>query len=344
MPSTIPTIPLERDSQHAQPPTPNGSLPPARSDHQDRPLTSAMGDLRSALPFPLEVSRIVRGRHAHRRKCLSEKTQPLSPHTCDLPDCALVKILGTPEVLEHVLSFIATRHILPLRLVNKTWDSLITDSPRLRLHLFVEPRWQHPSTDFWLLSPPILGLEIRRGDAVHLGQWVEIRMNLAAAQAIRSTSGDSTSRTKIRRSTLSANLCFISPESPRNPSALSSLLPYADLMITQPPLKGMQAFLIDAKDSSPGPCSSEAEDNHQQSSAIPVAHSKISCDAGITLGFVADVAREALQKRRFAGRVQYHQDKVVVFKAIVSYCVQSDAAPRKRSTTRAVTRIEQPEL
>lgn len=339
MSSTIPTTPLERDDHRAQPPSSNGSLPPRHLAHQDRSLTSAMNDLLSALPQPIEISRIV-GRHAHRRKCLREKAQPLSPHSCDLSDCALVKILGTPEVLENVLVFISTVQLLPLRLVNRTWNSLITESPQLRLHLFVHPRWQHPSTDFWLLSPPIPGIEIKRGDAVHLGQWVEIRMNLAAAQAVQSTSGDSTSQTDIIRSSFSANLYSIDPESPRNPSALSSLLLYADLMITQPPLKGMQAFLIDVKDSSLCFSSSEAEDTDQQSSAIPVAHSKISCDAGITLGFVADVTRKALEKRRFAGRVEHHKDKVVVFKAIVSYCVQSDAAPKKRSTTRAVTRIK----
>lgn len=166
-------------------------------------------------------------------------------------------------------------------------------------------------------------------------------MNLAAAQVIKSTRSDPPSKADIVSSPRSSiDFDRKQPSSLRKPSTLSSLLSYADLMITQPPLKGMQAFLMDAKDSALHHGTSEAEYTDQQSIVIPVVHSKISCDAGITLGFVADVAEELPEKRKTSDKVEYHQDKVVVFKAIVSYCVQSDAAPRKRSKTKIVTSIE----
>lgn len=110
---------------------------------------------------------------------------------------------------------------------------------------------------------------------------------------------------------------------------------YADLFVTQPPLKGMQAFLVDAHD-----VKSETATPEDQQTVAPKAHAKMSCDAGITLGFLAEVTEWMFEKRERLLQAENHQDKVAVFRAIVSYCVQSDAAPRMRSATKTVTEIE----
>lgn len=97
----------------------------------------------------------------------------------------------------------------------------------------------------------------------------------------------------------------------------------------------MQAFLVDGQNVASGTASTE-----DQQTTAPTAHTKMSCDAGITLGFLAEVAQWIFEKHERLLQVESLGDKVVVFKAIVSYCVQSDAAPRMRSATRTVTEIE----
>ena len=97
------------------------------------------------------------------------------------------RAVNTVEILEHVCTFLSTRQVLSLQMVNKKWRSLVYASPQLSLHLFVEPRWSHPATEFQLLLLAIPGLEIRRDDPVHLGQWVEVRMSLNAAKQVLAT-------------------------------------------------------------------------------------------------------------------------------------------------------------
>jgi len=242
----------------------------------------------SVLPTPFEVSRMVGGvpsrpdcnEHAY------HNPEAVDVHTCSTSPCAVVKAMHTVELLEHMLSFLPTRQIVVLQTVNKRWCSLIQSSPQLLPHLFIEPRWRHPSKDFQLLRlTTIPGLEIKRGDAVHLGQWVEVRISLGAAQTIAAL---------------------------KDNDAIPSHT--ADPLITQPPLRAMSGF-------------------RHGSNRTSKTHWKISCDAGITLGFMADVAQDILRKNK-------HGDSYKsVFKAIVSFGVQSDAAPRMRSTTRTVTKV-----
>ena len=230
----------------------------------------------------------------------------------------MVKALNTIEILEHVCTFLPPMDVLQLQLVNKEWRSLVVHSPQLSPHLFVEPQWSYSAIDFQLLLLAIPGLEIKRDDPVHLGQWVEVRMSLAAAKEILATA----KKNKI------SSLRPVPPTLVLRPN-------HADLLITQPPLKGMQGFLIDAHD-----VTSETASPEDQQTVTPEAHAKMSCDAGITLGFLAEVAEWMFEKRGRLLRAQNHQNKVAVFRAIVSYCVQSDAAPRMRSATRTVTEIE----
>ena len=230
----------------------------------------------------------------------------------------MVKAMNTIEILEHVCTFLAPIDVLQVQMVNKKWRSLVVHSPQLSPHLFVEPQWSHLATNFQLLLLAISGLEIKRDDPVHLGQWVEVRMSLAAAKGILATA----KKNKI------SSLRPVPPILMLRPN-------YADLFVTQPPLKGMQAFLVDAHD-----VKSETATPEDQQTVAPKAHAKMSCDAGITLGFLAEVTEWMFEKRERLLQAENHQDKVAVFRAIVSYCVQSDAAPRMRSATKTVTEIE----
>jgi hypothetical protein len=230
----------------------------------------------------------------------------------------MVKAINTIEILEHVCTFLAPIDVLQLQLVNKEWRSLVVHSPQLSPHLFVEAQWSHSAINFQLLLLVIPGLQIRRDDSVHLGQWVEVRMSLAAAKEILATA----KKNKISSLRPIPPILMLQPNS-------------ADLFITQPPLKGMQAFLVGSHD-----VTLETACSGNRQTVAPEAHAKISCDAGITLGFLAEVAEWMFGKRERLLQDENHQDKEAVFRAIVSYCVQSDAAPRMRSATRTVTEIE----
>lgn len=111
---------------------------------------------------------------------------------------------------------------------------------------------------------------------------------------------------------------------------------HANLLITQPPLRSMSAFLLGIDDATLKTTSSE----HGPGTIILMAHSEIFCDAGITLGFLADVAQDMHgQESQRDGKVEQRGGKVALFKAIVPFRVQSDAAPRIRNTTRTVKEI-----
>jgi hypothetical protein len=82
-----------------------------------------------------------------------------------------------------------------------------------------------------------------------------------------------------------------------------------------------------------------------------LARSKLACDAGITLGFMAEAANFLLRDLELLasggqgsedqnGKQQREKDVVVVFRAIVSFCAQTDGAPRMRSGTRFVTKVD----
>jgi len=308
----------------------NPSVNPAT--HSDPSVTLATMILPRQLPAPVEVLRRIGGRPLRPNFFEQVSAGPIHSHTCDSLDCAMVKALNTIEILEHICTFLPSRQVPSLRLVSKKWCSLVDESPRLVLHLFVKPLWSYPATEFRLLRLAPSGLEIKRGDPVHLGQWVEVRMTLGAAEeimAVTKTTPDTGTRFSLLRSRVTFN-CRRSTI--RKPSRRPNL---ADLLVTQPPLKGMQAFLVDAQDAT-----LEIAGPKDQQVTVPTAHAKVSCDAGITLGFLAEVAEWMFEKHERLSPGQDHAGKVAVFKAIVSYCVQSDAAPRMRSATRTVTEIE----
>lgn len=105
----------------------------------------------------------------------------------------------------------------------------------------------------------------------------------------------------------------------------------------------MQAFIASSEKASPSLEGSSKEicnDSGPISNKVPTAHTKIACDAGITLGFMADVAKKLLTKSESAFDTEYKEGEHIVFKSVVSFCSQSDAAPRKRNNNRWVSTIE----
>lgn len=288
----------------------------------------------SNLPLPTEVSHIT-SQVAQQRTILTEPApQILEPHLCDRPACAASRVWETAELLENILTFLPTNHVLPLRSVKKSWNILIQESPSLRLHLFVYPNWQHLATKFRLLPLSLPGLEIRRGNPVQLGHWIEIHMDSQAANTIMKDSRDDI---RSVRSPMFFN--DFEPAGPQVPTP-QPLPPYADLLITQPPVVGMQAFIVDANATVPSKAHPVAVNDQKLAPEVPAAHSKLSCDAGLTMGFLAEIANKMLTKRTRGMYDVHYENERVVFKAIVSFG-QCDTAPRKRSGTRTITQIEQ---
>jgi hypothetical protein len=135
----------------------------------------------------------------------------------------------------------------------------------------------------------------------------------------------------------SSDSCHLSPQQ------------IADLLLTQPPLVGVQASVV-AADSEEDSTSRDRE-ALDPSEPKDLARSKLACDAGITLDFMAEAANFLLRDLELLASgggqgsedqngKQREEDVVVVFRAIVSFCAQTDGAPRMRSGTRFVTKVD----
>ena len=306
----------------------------------------------SQLPLPSETSHITRRRPSQPLPTTTQDSQQHIPqHTCNSPSCAAAKVLSTPELLESTLAYLPTKSILSLRHVSKTWHSLTTTSPSLRLHLFLEPQWNRPAIDFQLLPcTTISGLQIVRGEPVHLGQWIEVQMTPRAARSI-SRKIYKRPRPKKHRGAFAPSIPYeveeVSGSDDENqqhqhPPSPSILTPQqtADLLLTQPPLVGVQASVVVA---SAQPHVGGDDDN--DTPPLPLASSKLACDAGITLGFMAAAVNFLLRDLEFLGGPgdslgRQDEEVVVVFRAIVSFCARTDGAPRMRGGTRFVTKVE----
>ncbi|KAK5124864.1 hypothetical protein LTR85_001054 [Meristemomyces frigidus] len=294
------------------------------------------------LPAPAEQTRTVGSRSASISEAEPAATVPLKTHVCDAAVCAVAKLFETTELLELILSFLATKDILTLRRTSNHWNATIQQSPQLRLHFFYNPRFMWPADEFQLLPLNIPGLSIDPGEPLPLGQWIQVSFTPQAARKI-SPEGQPTRRVRSRsifeglRGGLGARAGPSTDPWPapsgKAAETVHSTLQYADLFIAQPPVVGMQAFIVSTagcdgdRDGDGG-----AEEDHDEE--VPAACAKLSCDAGITLGFLAETAQSLLVSNKKTG-----DDGVkVVFRAIVSFCT-GDSAPRKRSFARSVTRI-----
>ncbi|KAM3419475.1 hypothetical protein BST61_g5401 [Cercospora zeina] len=268
----------------------------------------------------------------------------LHPHQCTSPpnDCALAKVFGMPELLGIVFGFLETADIMSMRRVNRTFCRTVLESPHLRMHMFMRPQWSRPPVDFMLLDAKIPGLTIERGVPVEMGQWVHVTIDANAARAIIPT-GRATRRPRAR-SIYEGLRGGLGSSSQRELLASSS--GYEELHVAQPPLLGMQAFIV-------GTASSEKpvmprshsdvsgvdpEDSSETTEAEErslCACAKMSCHSGITLDFIADTALTLLPERRLASK---QEGRKVSFKAIVSFCEPTQQS-QKRGTARSVIRL-----
>ena len=266
-------------------------------------------------------------------------SQPLEQHICSSAMCAVAKVFETTELLELVLSFLETRDVFSLRLTSRLWNSTIHQSPQLRLHFFTCGQWSRPGSRFQLLPLHVHGLTIELGQEIHLGQWFTVSFTTEAARRVapdpkpnrrvRSRSIFEGLRGGLGSRTQKANDSW--PASKATPT-INSTLQYEDLFVIQPPVLGMQAFVILAKEIADE--SGATEDLAMATEPRPCA--KLWCDAGITLGFLAETAQSLLASQK-AGPSNA-EDAIVVFKAIMSFCAP-EQSPKKRTNTRSVTRL-----
>ncbi|KAK4579911.1 hypothetical protein LTR86_000112 [Recurvomyces mirabilis] len=264
------------------------------------------------------------------------------PHACDATECAVAKVSATIELLELIITYLPTKDIMEQRRTCQRWRETIATSPELRLHSFYYPRFCQPPSTFDLLPLSFSGLSIELGEELHLGRWIIVRLTLGAARAISPHQPGKRVRSRSIFEGLRGGLGSRAsgpsdsdwPWPEPTVAAGTSRLQYKDLFITQPPIVGGQAFTPPVDHQGPGdgglPDSWE-DDEEEETPPVPTA--KMSCDAGITLGFLAETTQSLLVSTAGA-----EDDTVVVFKAIVSFC-RSEGAVRKRSTARQVTRI-----
>lgn len=263
--------------------------------------------------------------------------QELKQHHCSEDICAVTKVFETTELLEIVLGFLETKDVLALRLTNNHWNSTVNRSPKLRLHLFTFGQWGLPASQFQLLPLLHPGLTIELGEELYLGRWISITFTSEAAHHIRP---EPTRRVRSRsifeglRGGLGSRRDSwpASKETPTTQSTLQN----DELFVTQPPIPAMQAFIVYSDTSNNDTKEDEAVDEAIENG--PRACAKLNCDAGITLGFLAETAQSLLMVERRGAGPSRERDAKVMFKGIVSFCPPDDA-PKKRSKGRTVTRL-----
>ncbi|KAK5736068.1 hypothetical protein LTR17_007739 [Elasticomyces elasticus] len=312
------------------------SLLPTNSQ-QTNPIAVRSSDGSRWLPAPDEQSHRYGSPHnsdGSDSVVLPGLAPPLEPHTCTAAVCAVAKVFETTELLEVILAFFESKEILTLRSVSPHWNATINTSPELRLHQFYYPQFTRPASGFQLLPLSLPGLTIELGEPIHLGQWISINLKLDAARSIVPQMARTLRSSSIfggldggqgSRQGGSREIWIAPSRSPPKSANTDSRLRYSDLYITQPPILGMQAFMVAPSEAPSGDC---REDGAPELTAC----AKISCDAGITLGFLAETVEALLTSSKHEAGAR------VLFKAIVSF-TQSEVVPRKRGVARSVTRI-----
>lgn len=269
----------------------------------------------------------------------------ITPHSCNGAQCAVIQTFETTELLELILAYLETDDVLRLRSTSRRWNYISKESPHLRLHFFGRPQYARPAADYALLPLALPGLTIERGDPLHLGQWIHVSLTRGAARRIalatkmrcrvRSRSVFEGIRGGLGRAESPQNL-FWSRSAPVLGS--SPTLHYSDLFVTQPPLLGMQAFIISPE--TPSASHSDVGDDGVSNSLNtgPTACAKLSCDTGVTMGFLAKSAQSLLASAEGARCGGEEDDRLVLFKAIMSFA-PGPQKPRKRENAQNVTRI-----
>lgn len=285
------------------------------------------------LPGPNEQSHRTGSIHPSMNTQDHPTEAPIQQHACSMQACSLAKVFETTELLELVLNELDTQDVLRLRATSRRWNTTVHSSPLLRLHFFTYPQWQRPSPQYQLLPLNLPGLTIAQDESIHLGQWISVTLTSETARQlcpgpqnrVRARSIFEGLRGGLGRN---ANDAWPATSSATNPTGT---MRYDDLQIVQPPLLGMQAFIVDHI-AEPAATTSEPatrirRDLDSTSSSETAARAKVSCDSGITLRFLAETAQNLLVRQE--GGPSNVLERKVMFKAIVSFC-QPEASPRRR--------------
>ncbi len=270
-----------------------------------------------------------------------EDSMWMAPHFCSAEKCSILTVFETTELLESILQYLETPDVLVLRRTDRSWHDLVQRSLQLRLHFFTYAQWNRPAVDFQLLPLKLPGLKIERGDEVPRGQWIVISMTRAAALQIARDANDDR---RVRARSIFEGLRGGLGRRRRSPDdTWPSVKPratftdpqeYDGLFVTQPPLLGMQAYHLDTI-IGPSPAARQS-DLPGDSDHLTAPQAKLSCEAGITLGFLAETALSLLSACE-AGPSTAGEAKVA-FTAIMSF-TEPDLRRRTRSAKRTVVSL-----
>lgn len=244
-------------------------------------------------------------------------------HTCTAAVCSVVKVFQTTELLELIFNFLEFRDVLSLRTASRHCQSVVQESKHLRLQFFREGQWRRPHAQFQLLPLSLPGVTIDRGVEIDLGQWIEVSFTPEAARRI-APEPKPTKRVRSRSifEGLRGGLGTRAPDDPwpaKNPTpSVSRTLEYEDLLIAQPPVLSMQAYIVNPKVATNNPEGEEVDSG-------PPARAKLWCDSGITLGVLAETVQSLLARNHGRSNAD---DVKVLYKAIMSFSAP-DQAPRK---------------
>ncbi|KAK5167023.1 uncharacterized protein LTR77_007752 [Saxophila tyrrhenica] len=333
----------------------------ASSTTSERPTAVLSRDGSRWLPAPDErLQRYRTNSSVTDQNTIDPAPIPMEQHSCTSPECAVTKVFETTELLELIMQHLQTSDVLVLRRTSRKWDATIHQSPQLRLHFFTYGQWSRPGSKYQLLPLKLPGLEIGDGNGIHLGRWITVSLTPEAARRI---APDARHNRRVRARSINEGLRGglgslaqksgdswpngSTTASDKTTSADAGTLQYEDLFVTQPPLMGMQAFLAKPPkaqsdedkstiEASMSGCRLDDLDELEKLEEPERPSAKLSCESGMTLGFLAETAQSILSPSDPASSKV--EEATIVFKAIMSF-TEPQTISKKRSTTRSVVRL-----
>lgn len=304
-----------------------------RLSDTDRPRSSSEN---ISLTASVRSNAATMGNALATRKLPNLERQHEQRHSCSAEDCSLKRVFQLPEILEIICQHLDLQDVLAFRGVSQHCDYTVREFKKIQLRFFITPQWRRPGADFEVVPLTLPGLTIERGEELHLGQWIKVAITPEAAKRIVS---DPTLYGRVRSRSIFEGLRgglgnrvrvegSTTPWPTRDEETTSDgRFEPRHFFITQPPIKGMQGFIVDKEQSG-----SDTVDEDIESRAS--IYAKVSCDSGITLGFLAHHAQELLRR---GNRKPDEKGILLVFKAILSFTEPEKAPPQRgRSDTGSV--------
>lgn len=299
---------------------------PRRLSDTDRPRYE-----KTNLPFRLHPASLLGGSDSvdHLVDQSLPNLRDQEQHKCKAQHCAVAKVFQTTELQEFIFSFLEYRDILALRRVNRQCNSVVQGSSKLRLQFFfLRGQFRRPGESFELLPLNLPGLSVQRGDELDRGQWIEVHLTMEAARRICPRARTS-SRVRARsifeglRGGLGSRRKDDKWPAKNTTPDPDTELEYEDLLISQPPILGVQAFVEERHRLINISAGDEPDDGFRLCA-------KLSCETGITLGFLAETALSIIHQDRGSSN---QSDSKILFKAIMSFS-DPEKEPRKERSSK----------